>query len=123
MRVTRSTHRKNRRKKILKLAEGYWGSKSRLHRIAKTQVEKSLQYAYRDRKQRKRHFRALWITRINAAARINGLTYSSFIAGLKAAGCDLDRKVLADLAVGDPEGFARLAELARDNQQQLAATG
>ncbi len=115
MRVKRSSHRKDRRKKILKLAEGYWGGKSRLHRIAKIQVEKSLQYAYRDRKQRKRHFRSLWITRINAAARENGLTYSTFISGLKAAGCGLDRKVLADLAVHDPAAFTRLAELAKQS--------
>ncbi len=117
MRVKRSSHRKDRRKKILKLAEGYWGGKSRLHRIAKLQVEKSLQYAYRDRKQRKRHFRSLWITRINAAARENGLTYSSFISGLKAAGCGLDRKVLADLAVHDPAAFTQLAELARQSRK------
>ena len=93
MRVTRGTHRKNRRKKILNLAEGYWGGKSRLHRTAKIQVEKSLQYAYRDRKQRKRQFRRLWITRINAAALENGTTYSKLIAGLKGAGCELDSKV------------------------------
>ena len=113
MRVKRSSNRKDRRKKIIKLAEGYWGAKSRLHRTAKIQVEKSLQYAYRDRRQRKRHFRALWITRINAAARQNGTTYSTFIAGLKNAGCDLDRKVLADLAVRDPQTFTQLVELAR----------
>jgi len=112
MRVTRSTHRKDRRKKILKLAEGYWGGKSRLHRIAKIQVEKSLQYAYRDRKQRKRQFRRLWITRINAAARENGTTYSALIAGLKDVGCRLDRKVLADLAVRDPKAFSQVVELA-----------
>ena len=111
MRIKRSTHRKDRRKKILKLAEGYWGGKSRLHRIAKQQVEKSLQYAYRDRKQRKRHFRSLWITRINAAARQHGTSYSSFISGLKSAGIELDRKVLADLAVRDPKAFSRLVEL------------
>ncbi len=113
MRVKRGTHRKERRKKILKLAEGYWGGKHRLHRIAKIQVEKSLQYAYRDRKQRKRQFRSLWITRINAAARQNGMSYSTFIAGLKAAGCGLDRKVLADLAVHDPAAFTKLTEIAR----------
>jgi large subunit ribosomal protein L20 len=113
MRVTRSKHRKNRRKKILNLAEGYWGAKSRLHKSAKVQVEKSLQYAYRDRKQRKRQFRRLWITRINAAARDNGTTYSQLIAGLKNAGCELDRKVLADLAVHDPKAFSQLVELAR----------
>lgn len=113
MRVKRGSNRKDRRKKILNRAEGYWGGKSRLHRTAKIQVEKSLQYAYRDRKQRKRQFRSLWITRINAAARSNGMSYSSFIAGLKEAGCELDRKVLADLAVRDPQAFGQLVELAR----------
>jgi len=117
MRVKRGSNRKDRRKKILKLAEGYYGSKSRLHRIAKVQVEKSLGYAYRDRKQKKRQFRALWITRINAAARLNGLSYNSFIAGLKAAGCELDRKVLADLAVRDPQAFTELAEMAKQAGQ------
>lgn len=113
MRVKRGTVRKDRRKKILNLAEGYWGAKSRLHKSAKVQVEKSLQYAYRDRKQRKRHFRSLWITRINAAARINGMSYSTFICGLKNAGCELDRKVLADLAVRDPQAFGQLVEMAK----------
>ncbi len=113
MRVKRSSHRKDRRKKILNLAEGYWGGKSRLHRIAKIQVEKGLQYAYRDRKQRKRQFRRLWISRINAAARLNGTTYSTFICGLKNAGCELDRKVLADLAVHDPKAFTQLVELSQ----------
>ena len=113
MRVRRSSNRKDHRKKILKLAEGYWGGKSRLHRTAKIQVEKSLQYAYRDRKQRKRHFRSLWIARINAAARLNGTTYSVFISGLKNAGCDLDRKILADIAVRDPNAFTELVELAK----------
>ena len=113
MRVKRSTHRKDRRKKILNLAEGYWGGKSRLHRIAKIQVEKGLQYAYRDRKQRKRQFRRLWIARINAAARLNGTTYSTFICGLKNVGCELDRKVLADLAVHDPKAFTQLVELSQ----------
>ena len=113
MRVKRSTNRKDRRKKILNLAEGYWGAKSRLHRTAKIQVDKSLQYAYRDRKQRKRQFRSLWITRINAAARLNGTTYSVLIKGLKDAGCDLDRKVLADIAVRDPQTFTQIVELSR----------
>jgi large subunit ribosomal protein L20 len=113
MRVKRGTHRKDRRQKILKLAEGYWGSKSKLHRIAKQQVAKSLAYAFRDRRQRKRDFRRLWIARINAAARLNGMTYSLLIAGLKGAGCTLDRKALADLAVRDPEAFAQLVEMAR----------
>jgi large subunit ribosomal protein L20 len=114
MRVKRGSNRRDRRKKILKLAEGYWGGKSRLHRTAKIQVEKSLQYAYRDRKQRKRHFRSLWITRINAAARLNGTSYSVFINGLKNAGCELDRKVLADIAVRDPKAFTELVELAKN---------
>ena len=113
MRVKRSNHRKERRKKILKLAEGYWGGKSRLHRIAKQQVDKSLVYAYRDRKVKKREFRSLWITRINAAAHLNGMSYSTFIHGLKAAGCELDRKVLADLAVRDPQGFTQLTDMAK----------
>ena len=113
MRVKRSSHRKDRRKKILNLAEGYWGGKSRLHRIAKIQVEKGLQYAYRDRKQRKRQFRRLWISRINAAARLNGTNYSLFINGLKNAGCELDRKVLADLAVHEPKAFTQLVELSQ----------
>jgi len=113
MRVKRGSKRKDRRRKILNLAEGYWGAKSRLHRTAKIQVEKSLQYAYRDRKQRKRQFRSLWITRINAAARLNGTTYSALIAGLKGAGCDLDRKVLADLAVRDPQAFTQIVELSK----------
>ena len=114
MRVKRGTNRKDRRKKILKLAEGYWGGKSRLHRIAKLQVEKSLQYAYRDRKQRKRQFRRLWIARINAAARENGSTYSALIAGLKDAGCELDRKVLADLAATDTAAFGAVVKVAQD---------
>jgi large subunit ribosomal protein L20 len=114
MRVTRSTNRKDRRQRILKLAEGYWGSKSRLHRVAKLQVEKSLGYAYRDRKQRKRQFRRLWIARINAAARQHGTTYSALVAGLKSAGCELDRKMLADLAVHDPAAFGQLVDLAKD---------
>ena len=113
MRVKRSSNRKDRRKKILKLAEGYWGGKSRLHRTAKIQVDKSLQYAYRDRKQRKRQFRSLWITRINAAARLHGINYSRMISGLNAAGVAIDRKALADLAVKDSDTFAHLAETAK----------
>jgi large subunit ribosomal protein L20 len=112
-RVKRGTKRTNRRKKILKLAKGYYGTKSKAHRIAKLAVDKSLNYAYRDRRQRKRQMRALWIVRINAAARIHGLSYSRLIAGLKAVGSTLDRKVLADLAVVDPSGFGRLAEAAK----------
>jgi large subunit ribosomal protein L20 len=115
MRVKRGNVRKNRRRKILKQAKGYYGLKSKGHRIAKQAVDRSGVYAYRDRRQKKRQMRGLWIVRINAAARQNGLSYSRFIAGLKAAGNELDRKVLADLAVRDPEGFARLAELARES--------
>ena len=113
MRVKRGPKRKNRRKKILKLAKGYWGMKSRNHRVAKEQVERSLNFAYAGRKQKKRQFRRLWIVRINAAARENGLSYSRLMAGLKAAGSEVDRKVLADLAVNDAAGFAALAETAK----------
>lgn len=102
-----------RRKRVLDLAEGYWGAKSRLYRIATEAVDRALKYAYRDRKARKRDFRRLWIARINAAARQNGLSYSKFIAGLAKSGVGLDRKVLADLAVTDPAGFARLVETAK----------
>lgn len=99
-----------RRKRVLDMAEGYWGAKSRLFRTATEAVDRALKYAYRDRKVRKRDFRRLWIARINAAARLNGMTYSRFIAGLTKSGIALDRKVLADLAVTDPAGFTKLAE-------------
>ena len=104
---------KKHKKKILKLAKGYYGAKHRSYRRAKEQVLRSLQYEYRDRRLRKREFRALWIQRINAAARANGLSYSRFINGLKKAGVELDRKVLADIAVRDPEGFSKLVETAK----------
>lgn len=112
-RVKRGNKRIQRRKKILKLAKGYWGTKGKLHRAAKEQVMKSLSYAYRDRRQRKRNFRSLWIIRINAAANIHNMSYSQFINGLKKAGVDLNRKMLADIAVRDPQGFGQLAETAR----------
>ncbi|MEA2690930.1 MAG: large subunit ribosomal protein [Acidobacteriota bacterium] len=112
-RVKRGPKRKDRRKKILGLAKGFYGMKSKSHRIAKQAVDKALSYAYRDRRQKKRQLRALWIVRINAAARLHGLSYSRLIAGLKAAGSDLDRKILADIAVRDPQGFASLAEAAK----------
>ena len=99
-----------RRKRVLNLAEGYWGAKSKLYRSATEAVDRALKYAYRDRKARKRDFRRLWIARINAAARLNGLSYSRFINGLSKAGVALDRKILADLAVVDPAGFTKLAE-------------
>lgn len=114
-RVKRGFVARRRRKKVLKMAKGYYGSKSKLYRIANQQVMKSLQYAYRDRRQRKRDFRKLWITRINAAARANGLSYSRFINGLKNAGVGVNRKVLADLAVNDRQSFDELARVARDN--------
>jgi large subunit ribosomal protein L20 len=103
--TTRAKH-----KKVLKLAKGYFGAKSKLYRIANQAVMKSLVYAYRDRKAKKRDFRKLWITRINAAARMNGLSYSRFMNGLKKAGITLNRKVLADMAVNDAKGFAKLVE-------------
>ena len=112
-RVKRGTKRKDRRKKILKLASGFYGAQGRLHTIAKEAVEKSLGYSYRDRRARKRDFRRLWITRINAAARLNGLSYSQLIDGLKRSGVTLDRKVLADLAVADPAAFTAVAGQAR----------
>jgi len=112
-RVKRGTKRTDRRKKILARAKGYYGTHSKSHRIAKQAVDKALVYAYRDRRQKKRQLRALWIARINAAARLHGLSYSRLIAGLKAVGSVLDRKILADLAVRDPQAFAGLAEAAR----------
>lgn len=103
-----------RRKKILKLAKGYFGAKSKLFRIANQAVMKSLRYAYRDRRTKKRNFRKLWIARINAASRINGLSYSKFMNGLKKSGINLNRKVLADMAVKDAAGFAQLATKAKE---------
>jgi large subunit ribosomal protein L20 len=113
MRVKRGHNRVQRRKKVLKLAKGYYLTKHNAYRIAKLQVERSLQFAYRDRRQRKRSMRSLWIIRINAAARQFEMSYSQLIAGLKAAGVELDRKVLADLAVRDTEGFAELVRTAK----------
>lgn len=107
-RVKGAMRTRARHKKILKLAKGYFGGKSKLFRIANQAVMKSLSYAYRDRKARKRDFRQLWITRINAAARLNGMSYSKFMNGLRKAGIGLNRKVLADMAVNDAEGFAQL---------------
>jgi large subunit ribosomal protein L20 len=114
MRVKRGFKAKRRRKKILKLAKGYRGGRSKLFRTATDAVDKALMYAYRDRKVRKRDFRKLWIARINAAARINNLSYNKFIHGLKLAGVELDRKVLAELAISDPSGFAQIAKLASE---------
>jgi len=114
MRVKRGFKAKRRRKKILKLAKGHRGGRSKLFRTAADAVDKALMYAYRDRKARKRDFRKLWITRINAASRMNNLSYSKFIHGLKLAGVNLDRKVLAELAISDPSGFAQIANLASE---------
>jgi len=113
-RVKRSTKRRDRRAKTLKLAKGYWGAKSRNYRTAKEAVEKSLLYAYRDRRTKKRTFRSLWIVRINAAAEANGISYSRLIKGLKALNIALDRKILADLAVNAPQTFAHLAGKAKE---------
>ncbi len=111
-RVKRGNVARKRRKKILKLAKGFRGSHSKLFRTANQQVMKALRYAYRDRRNRKRDFRRLWITRINAAARMHGLSYSQLIGQLKTANIDLNRKMLAQMAVLDPDGFARVVEVA-----------
>ena len=105
---------RKRRKRVLKLAKGYFGSKHTLYKTANEQVMKSLQYAYRDRRQKKRDFRKLWITRINAAARMNGLSYIKLMHGLKLAGIEVNRKMLADLAVSDAAAFATLANTAKE---------
>jgi len=111
-RVKRGFKARQRRNKVLKLAKGYRGARSKLFRSATEAVDRALNYAFRDRRVKKRDFRALWIIRINAAARINGITYSKLIHGLKQAKVEIDRKVLADLAVSDPTGFAKVAGLA-----------
>lgn len=121
-RVKRGNKRARRRRKILKLAKGYYGTKSRSHRVAKQAVDKSLRYAYRDRRQRKREMRALWIVRINAASRQHGLSYNHLIAGLKQAGCEVNRKMLADLAVRDEAAFAALAATAREALETAATS-
>lgn len=112
-RVKRAVNAKKKRRTTLKRAKGYYGAKSRSYRAAKEQVQHSLQYQYRDRRNKKREIRRLWIQRINAAARQNGLSYSVFINGLKKAGVELDRKVLADMAVNDPQAFSALVEVAK----------
>lgn len=113
-RVKNSVATRKRRKKVLKLAKGYYGSKSKLFRVANQQVMKSLAYAYRDRKARKRDFRRLWIARINAATRNNGLSYSKFMSGLKKAGVQVNRKMLAELAISDPAAFKKMVEVAQE---------
>jgi large subunit ribosomal protein L20 len=114
-RVKRGVNAKKRHKKVLKQAKGYYGAKSKLFRPANQAVMKSLNYAYIGRKQRKRDFRKLWITRINAAARANGMSYSKFINGLKKANIEVNRKMLSEMAIHDAEGFAKLVEIAKNN--------
>jgi large subunit ribosomal protein L20 len=114
MRIKRGYKARRRRKKVLKLAKGFRGGRSKLFRTAADAVDKALMYAYRDRRARKRDYRKLWIARINAAARMNNLSYSKFIHGLKLAGVELDRKVLAELAISDPSGFRQIAGLAAE---------
>ena len=111
-RVKRAVHGKKHRRSVLEAAQGYYGNKSRSYRAAHEQVMHSLQYAFRDRRAKKGEFRRLWVQRVNAACRANGMSYSRFVAGLKAASIELDRKVLADLAVRDPGTFAKLVEAA-----------
>ncbi|QTN00033.1 MULTISPECIES: 50S ribosomal protein L20 [Sediminibacillus] len=113
-RVKGGTVTRRRRKRVLKLAKGYYGSKHALFKTAKQQVMKSGQYAYRDRRQKKREFRKLWIARINAAARLNDLSYSRLMHGLKQAGIEVNRKMLSDLAINDEKAFAQLADKAKD---------
>ncbi len=113
--MPRSTNKvasSRRRKKILKAAKGYWGSRSKVYTVAKNAVEKGLQYQYRDRRNRKREFRKLWIIRINAAARLNGVSYSKLMGSLKSANIEIDRKILADLAVHEPETFTAIVKQA-----------
>jgi large subunit ribosomal protein L20 len=112
-RVKRGVTAKARHKKVLKLAKGYYAARSRVYRVAKQAVIKAAQYAYRDRKQRKREFRALWVARINAAARLNGITYSTLIAGLRKASIEIDRKVLSDIAIRDKAAFTQIVEQAK----------
>ena len=115
MRVKRGNKRSQKRKKVLKLAKGYYGRKSKAYRVAKEAVDRAGQFAYRDRRAKKRSFRRLWIVRINAAARLNGISYNRLIEGLKKAGVEINRKMLADLAVRDAEGFAQMAEIAKQH--------
>ena len=114
MRVKGSNIHKNRRKKVLKLARGYFGSKHKLYKTAKEQVMHSLKYAYRDRRQNKREMRKLWITRINAACRMNEISYSKFISGLNKAGVEINRKMLSEIAIDDPKAFTNLVNIAKD---------
>jgi large subunit ribosomal protein L20 len=122
-RVKRGNKKTKRRKKILKAAKGYYGAKSRAHRVAMQAVDRAGSFAYRDRRQRKRDFRSLWIVRINAAARLNGLSYNRLIGGLNRAGCEVNRKMLADIAVRDPQAFTEIANLAKGALEQPSPNG
>src|SRR3982751_2775018 len=122
-RVKRSVHARKKRRKVLAQAKGYWGLKKSSYRYAMEQVEHSLTYAYRDRKAKKRTFRRLWIMRINAGARANGLSYNQLIAGMKKAEIDLDRKVLAELVVSDPQAFGAIAEQAKTALERAGIPG
>ena len=122
-RVKRAVHSKKHRQAVLEKAQGYYGNKSRSFRAANEQVMRSLQYAYRDRRARKGDFRQLWIQRINAAARVHGMSYSRFVAGLRAAQVDVDRKMLADLAVNDPAAFAALVKVAASHSSATEEGG
>ena len=113
-RIKRAVTAQKKKRKVMKLAKGYWGAKSKQYRAATEQVRRSLRYAYKGRKLRKRDFRRLWITRINAAARLNGMSYSTFMNGLKKANVNVNRKMLADLAVNDAAAFAQLVEMAKE---------
>jgi large subunit ribosomal protein L20 len=113
-RIKRAVNAQKKKRKVMKLAKGYWGAKSKQYRAATEQVRRSLRYAYKGRKLRKRDFRRLWITRINAAARVSGMSYSAFMGGLKKANITVNRKMLADLAVNDAAAFAKLVELAKN---------
>lgn len=122
-RVKRGPHRRYKRKRTLKLAKGYYGKKKNAYRIARQAVERALRFSYRDRRQKKREFRKLWIVRINAASRENGLSYNRLISGLRKSGLELNRKVLADIAVHDAEGFAAIVEVAKDALEEAAEAG
>lgn len=113
-RIKRAVNAQKKKRKVMKLAKGYWGAKSKQYRAATEQVRRSLRYAYKGRKLRKRDFRRLWITRINAAARLNGMSYSTFMGGLKKANVTVNRKMLADLAVNDAAAFAKLVDVAKN---------
>ena len=117
-RVKRGSKKTKRRKKILKAAKGYYGAKSRAYRVAMQAVDRAGSFAYRDRRRKKRDLRRLWIVRINAAARLNGLSYNRLIGGLTRAGCEVNRKMLADIAVRDPEAFAQFVDLAKGAIEQ-----